>query len=181
MLLPPPQNKLNNSSAAAGDGGGGGGSAADEAAAYEAAGEMAVLSFALFTTHEKLKDYGGAWRHVSMGNALEKARRPQHDPRHELANVGNLMQVFTPGFWPAGVGSRDATPIFVVGMMRSGSSLVEQILSAHPAVYVPKASNLPQRHTPSLAASWFALHCHRTMLAEFMISRTPALASRSCQ
>ena len=33
------------------------------------------------------------------------------------------------------VGSQDATPIFVVGLPRSGSTLIEQILASHPGVY----------------------------------------------
>ena len=33
------------------------------------------------------------------------------------------------------VGSRDETPIFVVGLPRSGSTLVEQILASHPSVW----------------------------------------------
>ena len=34
-----------------------------------------------------------------------------------------------------GAGSQDETPIFVVGLPRSGSTLVEQILASHPSVY----------------------------------------------
>jgi hypothetical protein len=35
--------------------------------------------------------------------------------------------VFKQGFWPEGIGSTDKTPVFVVGLMRSGSTLVETV------------------------------------------------------
>ena len=41
-----------------------------------------------------------------------------------------------------GAGSRDETPIFVVGLPRSGSTLVEQILASHPSVYGAGRSHL---------------------------------------
>ena len=48
----------------------------------------------------------------------------------------------------AGAGSRAAAPIFVVGMPRSGSTLIEQILSSHPAIH--GAGELPAM--PQIAA-----------------------------
>jgi hypothetical protein len=47
--------------------------------------------------------------------------------------------VFKKGAWANGVGAEgEKTPVFVVGMMRSGSTLVEQILASHPKVMVLK-------------------------------------------
>jgi len=76
-----------------------------------------------------------AWRHLVLGNALEQARRPRSNVALEERQAGIYAQVFHPGFWTPGVGIPDRTPIFIVGMMRSGSSLVEQILSAHSQVH----------------------------------------------
>ena len=79
--------------------------------------------------------FDGAWRHLVLGNALELARRPQGRGPVEAQQAAAYIQVFREGFWPAGVGSASEVPIFVVGMMRSGSTLVETVLSSHSAVF----------------------------------------------
>lgn len=81
--------------------------------------------------HPAAHHHHAAWRCLLRGNALEAARRQPWIPQQEIQQTNMYKQVFSPGFWPAGVGSSDNTPIFVVGMMRSGSTLVESILASH--------------------------------------------------
>lgn len=69
--------------------------------------------------------------------ALSKQCRPWHfDMARHRAGYAALKQLFTPAFFEGrrGFGLADARPVFVVGMPRSGTTLTEQILSAHPAV-----------------------------------------------
>lgn len=70
-----------------------------------------------------------------LGNAFDSARRSAYDPLSEERQVQTYMSVFQKGFWPAGVGSKSKVPIFVVGLMRSGSTLVESVLAAHSQVF----------------------------------------------
>jgi tetratricopeptide (TPR) repeat protein len=65
-----------------------------------------------------------------------RALEPATFERGQIEAIGFLKAVFTPAFLAAhaGGGHHLAAPIFVVGMPRSGSSLVEQILSSHPKV-----------------------------------------------
>ena len=70
-----------------------------------------------------------------LGNAFEGARRPKYQRDVTQAQLQQYGAVFGHGFWPPDVGSKSATPIFVVGMMRSGSTLVESILSSHSKVW----------------------------------------------
>lgn len=44
------------------------------------------------------------------------------------------LQVFTKSFWPVNTGSEDETPIFIIGFPRSGSTLLERVLDAHPLI-----------------------------------------------
>mmetsp|Transcript_2943 Transcript_2943/g.4462 ORF Transcript_2943/g.4462 Transcript_2943/m.4462 type:complete len:1306 (-) Transcript_2943:83-4000(-) len=59
-----------------------------------------------------------------------------------------IRSIFRRGFWPAGVGSVSRTPIFIVGMMRSGSTLLETILDAHPSVYGLGEDSVFNSHLP---------------------------------
>lgn len=65
-----------------------------------------------------------------------RALDPAVVERRHIEQIGRLRAVFTPEFLAAraGAGHHLATPIFIVGMPRSGSTLIEQILSSHPKV-----------------------------------------------
>ena len=54
----------------------------------------------------------------------------------DLRRLEQYVSVFSEGFWPASVGcAGQTTPVFIVGMMRSGSTLLEQILTSHSRVH----------------------------------------------
>lgn len=93
------------------------------------------LRFALGKALEDLADYPASWRCYERGN---DARRETSRYRPEAAEacVARLKGFFTVSFFAerAGWGARDAAPIFVLGLPRSGSTLVEQILASHSRV-----------------------------------------------
>lgn len=99
--------------------------------------EQAYLHHALGKCADRAGDVLGAANHWQAANRL---RREVDGPfaRDELAvQVGALIACVTAGALaaPAGHGCPDERPLFVVGMPRSGTTLVEQILSAHPSVH----------------------------------------------
>jgi len=65
-----------------------------------------------------------------------RALHPDEAARNGRKEVAYMKTLFTPEFIAAeqGRGSHLKTPIFIVGMPRSGSTLIEQILSSHPKV-----------------------------------------------
>lgn len=76
-----------------------------------------------------------AFTHFAKGNALKQRSMPQNEAAF-LKLFERIKAVFTPELvhrWQ-GAGDPDARPIFVVGMPRAGTTLIEQILAAHPAV-----------------------------------------------
>jgi tetratricopeptide (TPR) repeat protein len=88
----------------------------------------------------KAYDEGGrheeAFGHWFEGNAL-KRRRIAYDEVAMLKSMDRVRAVFTReliGRW-RNVGHRSSVPVFIVGMPRSGSTLVEQILASHPEVF----------------------------------------------
>lgn len=94
-----------------------------------------ILHFALGKAFDDLGDYAKAIRHFDAGNRLARPRM-SFDRGHFGASVNRVIAGFTPTFFAehAGLGSTDETPVFVLGMPRSGTTLVEQILSSHPEV-----------------------------------------------
>ncbi len=82
------------------------------------------------------KRYEEAFEHYRKGNAA-KRRLVRFDADHYRAWVARIREVFTAAFFAerAGLGEPSERPVFVVGMPRSGTTLVEQILASHPAVF----------------------------------------------
>jgi len=91
--------------------------------------------FALARAAEQRHEYDTAWRHYEIGNAI-KRRLVKYDPVETEVLHGKLRDVFAVEMFqqesipvPAA-----KTPIFIVGMPRSGSTLIEQILASHSSV-----------------------------------------------
>src|SRR6202044_601246 len=94
------------------------------------------LNFALAKAHEDLREYERAFTYILEGNAL-KRRRIEYDEAATLALFEEIRATFTPDFMGdrAGAGCTSDSPIFILGMPRSGSTLIEQILASHPSVF----------------------------------------------
>lgn len=93
------------------------------------------LHFSLGKALEDAKDYAASFRHYDRGNRLRRALAP-YDSDAFAAEVAATAQTFTreliAELGPGGCPAQD--PIFVVGLPRSGSTLVEQILASHSQV-----------------------------------------------
>jgi tetratricopeptide (TPR) repeat protein len=97
--------------------------------------ERMTIHFAMGKVCQDLADYARAMEHFDAANRL-RAKDLKFD-RVAIANlVGRNIEQFTPDFFArnAASGTPDTRPVFVVGMPRSGTTLVEQILSSHPDI-----------------------------------------------
>ena len=93
------------------------------------------FEFALGKALEDAADYARAFEHYSRGNALRRAQAIySSEGNTQLAN--RTITLFTREFIGArkGFGSQAPDPIFIVGMPRAGSTLIEQILASHSQV-----------------------------------------------
>jgi len=91
------------------------------------------MSFALGKVMDDIHDYDRAFNYFSEGNSI-RSQYSSYQADAELAHMHDIMQHYKPELFQYNRGLSDATPIFIVGMPRCGSTLVEQILAAHPDV-----------------------------------------------
>ncbi len=89
--------------------------------------------FALGKALEDLEDYSGSFTHYAEGNRIRRSQIP-YDPDEMSAQIERSCSFFTPERFSDEAGCPALDPIFIVGLPRSGSTLIEQILSSHSAV-----------------------------------------------
>jgi tetratricopeptide (TPR) repeat protein len=114
--------------------------AAMEALAAQADGlsktDRMQLDFALGKAYADLKDHRRSFEHLLRGTAAKRAT-VTYDETETFALFDRIERVFTRELIAAKAGAGDAAwrPIFIIGMPRSGTTLVEQILASHPLVH----------------------------------------------
>ncbi len=93
------------------------------------------MLFARASAYEQSGDFDSAWNCLAEGNALQKQQEP-FDIQDAMAAVDRVIEIFDTELLSARRSSGDPgeVPIFIVGMPRSGSTLVEQILASHSQV-----------------------------------------------
>ena len=113
--------------------------------------------YALGRALEESGDYTASFTHYAEGARLRRGEVP-YSADETSAQMQRARAFFTPALFAAraGMGCSDSAPIFVVGLPRSGSTLIEQILSSHPLVEgtmeLPELSALARaQHGPHAA------------------------------
>ena len=92
--------------------------------------------FAVARIYENKKDYDQSFHHYLQANQMD--RKTYRFGREEYEEfIDNLIEAFQPDVFEhlKEVGTASSVPVFVVGMPRSGTTLVEQILGSHSQVY----------------------------------------------
>ena len=93
------------------------------------------FEFSLGNALETTGDFAGSFAHYARGNALRRAAIA-YDPERNSRLIERTRTLFTREFFAAraGAGAASAEPIFIVGLPRAGSTLLEQILASHSQV-----------------------------------------------
>lgn len=94
------------------------------------------LHFALGKAYDDLKDYDRAFAHFAAGCRLKRSRIT-YDADNQDKIIQNICDFFSRETVDRlrGGGARSDLPIFVLGMPRSGTTLVETIIASHPDVH----------------------------------------------
>jgi tetratricopeptide (TPR) repeat protein len=100
------------------------------------AGNQISLHFALGKAYSDLSQHERSFRHLRDGNVLKRAQ-VMYNEKEMLGLFEGIRATFTPELMQqkSGGGHHSDTPVFVVGMPRSGTTLVEQILASHSRVH----------------------------------------------
>jgi len=94
------------------------------------------LHFALAKAYEDRGRFADAFNHLHHGNGI-KSRSNPFDPVVYEAHIERIVTCLDHAFFEShrGYGTDSEVPVFIVGMPRSGSTLVEQIIASHPQAY----------------------------------------------
>ena len=93
------------------------------------------LHFALGKAYEDLKDYKNSFKHLTIGNQIKK-ELTNYKPAHDMKVFNELINKFKDHkFKENNTNKYNKRIIFIVGLPRSGTSLVEQIISSHSEVF----------------------------------------------
>lgn len=104
---------------------------------FHGAWEQARLGFALGRLLDGAGEYPAAFAAYAEANRAARAclpREARYDRARHTAMVDALVAAFTPDRVAALRTASTARPVFICGMFRSGSTLVEQVLASHPSV-----------------------------------------------
>jgi len=93
----------------------------------------ADLLFALGRALEQQGDFAAAWDRYAAANQLDAPTLPPYQPQVIEQGVARLREVCTTSWLAERQTAESFAPLFICGMFRSGSTLLEQMLAAHPA------------------------------------------------
>src|ERR1700723_1960303 len=131
----------------------------EESAPGVAAPDRYHLCFALGKALEDRGQYAASWEYYERGNALKRSES-RYRPEYLETNTARQREVCTREFFArrSNFGVKNPDPIFIVGLPRAGSTLLEQILASHSQVVgtqelaeVPRIVNELQGREPDMA------------------------------
>lgn len=121
--------------------------------------QMILLHFALGKCYDDIDDYQSAFPHFLEGCKLKRATFNYRSDNF-TQQTSAIMRVFDQATIDRlhGAGNSSALPIFILGMPRSGTTLIEQIIASHPDVYgageLPDLMRIAQQNSAGVTAAF---------------------------
>jgi tetratricopeptide (TPR) repeat protein len=143
--------------------------------------EEADLRYAIAKYCNDLEEFNRAFQNYKRANELQKNSAPAYDRQARASFVDDLVRVYTRETLShvEPLASDSVKPVLVVGMPRSGTSLVEQIIASHPdakgAGEVGFWSDAVQEHMAVIRRELLDVSTRKTMADEYLV----ALQARS--
>jgi tetratricopeptide (TPR) repeat protein len=92
------------------------------------------IRYAAAKEYEDIGDYDKSFEHLRLG-ASKRREHMRYDVAADVATVDWIIEAFPPESTPSGGDAPRDAPIFIVGLPRSGTTLVDRILGSHSAVF----------------------------------------------
>jgi tetratricopeptide (TPR) repeat protein len=102
-------------------------------AAAPSESDAAILHFGLAKSYEDLGEHALSWRHLTRGNRIERSFSP-YDPATDRAVMQGVIAAF-PTVEAVRPDTAGECPIFIVGLPRTGTTLVDRIIGSHTQVH----------------------------------------------
>lgn len=140
------------------------------------------LHFALGKAFDDVNEYQKSFQHFRKGNALKRQQFVEYDEADSLMRFDRIIAAFSSEMLQEkkDFGDPSNVPIFIVGMPRSGSTLVEQVLASHTNIFgageLREFGNLaskivgPEGSTFPEAAAFLSSELVRTLAAQYLHS-----------
>jgi len=154
--------------------------------------EYVRAAFALGHLNEDRGEYDTAFTRFAAGNRI-RARAQPFDIGAHRRRTSNTIKAFSPDLLSrtAELSTESDLPVFVVGLPRSGTTLVERMLSAHPQAHGAGEFQdlfVIRQNLPHLVPGWTYPACvgsltrkHTGPLAKWLLARRRALAPEACR
>lgn len=132
--------------------------------------DHAAFEFARYTILDDQGEYTQAWEALERANAIMHARLPI-DPMYEQSLIDGLIALTTPEFLrPASAEHSGPMPIFIIGMPRSGTTLLERLLTNHSQIaFAGELGDFPHQ------LRWQVDHFERRMLDPVLLDRAAGI------
>ena len=154
------------------------------AAAPADSDDTITLHYGLAKSYEDLGEHAASWRHLNAASKLQRSRI-QYDPAHEHAVVDRIIAAF-PSVEPVLPDTTGEQPIFILGLPRTGTTLVERILGNHSQIHsagelqtLAEAVGAAIDHKDPSIKEWLAYASALGGLDAAMIAREYLARSRS--
>ncbi len=89
---------------------------------------------ALFNAADRIKEYTYSFGMLEEANRLDEESYPGYDHAESIQRLASIMKVFQIDHTIDGIGHNSDVPVFIVGMLRSGTSIFEQYLTSHSRI-----------------------------------------------
>jgi tetratricopeptide (TPR) repeat protein len=130
--------------------------------------EEMQLRFAMGKYFDDVGEYVAAFTNYRRANELAKTVRPPHDRQNLTRTFDRVFELYGKEWLEraCGFGNDSARPVLVVGMPRSGTTLTEQILASHPAVFGAGELSFWKTASPKIAQSALEPQINAKVLSE---------------
>lgn len=141
--------------------------------------DASQLHVAIGTMLDRAGDYTEAFEHFTAGKAL-RARASAYQPSEVTAHVDCSIAAYSADFMASsgGHGAQSPSPIFLIGMPRSGSTLIERVLGSHSQIEAAGELPIIPRLVDELDAEAGGIGQHLRLISEASPERLRELGER---